>query len=112
TVARTRADAAAAIDDDTTLVMADPFSLSDEAVTELIEPSGRTVFLSSASRLLRVLDLGENAAAPASGELGAACDLPELARVGTVQPDRFFSPADGVTGCFTEGDAAGLLVDD
>lgn len=112
TIARTRADAVAAIDDDTTLVMADPFSLSDEAVARLIEPANHTVFLSSASRLLRLLDLGENAVPPASGPLPARCGLPELTNVGTVQPDRFFSPADGVTGCFETDGAAGLLVDD
>lgn len=112
TVTRTRTDAIAAIRDDSTLVMADPFSLSDEAVEALIEPADRTVFLSSASRLLRLLDLGENAAPPTSGALDARCDLSEFANVGAVQPDRFFSPADGVTGCFQSDGAAGLLVDD
>ncbi|MGO2745866.1 DUF4350 domain-containing protein [Microbacterium sp.] len=110
TVTRTRADAVAAIDDDTTLVMADPYSLSDDAVSALIEPARSTVFLSSASRLLRLLDLGENAAPPASGALSVGCDAPELANVGTVQPDRFFSPASGVEGCFTDDEAAGLLI--
>jgi hypothetical protein len=70
------------------------------------------VFLSSASRILRLLDLGENAAPPAEGALPAGCDLPELANIGAVQPDRFFSPADGVTGCFADDGAAGVLVDD
>jgi len=112
TVARTRASALAAIGDDTTLVMADPYPLSDEAVKALIEPSDRTVFLSSSSRLLRLLDLGENAAPPSSGALPAGCDAPEFANVGSVQPDRFFSPAHDVTGCFVSGDAAGLLIDD
>lgn len=112
TVSRSRADAVGAIGDNTTLVLADPFSLSDEAVSELIEPAHRTVFLSSASRLLRLLDIGENAAPPASGAISARCDLPELENVGTVQPDRFYAPADGVTGCFEDDDAAGLLVDD
>lgn len=112
TIARTRGEAAAAIDDDATLVMADPFSLSDEAVSELVEPAHRTVFLSSASRLLRLFELGENATPPAAGALRAQCDLPELANVGTVQPDRFFSPADDVTGCFEEDGSAGLLIRD
>ncbi len=112
TVARSRADAIAAVDDDSTLVMADPFSLSDEAVSDLIAPADRVVFLSSATRLLRLLDLGENAAPPASEAIPARCDLPELAGVGTVQPDRFFSPADGVIGCFQEDGAAGLLAAD
>jgi hypothetical protein len=112
TVTRTRADAVGALRGDSTLVMADPFSLSDEAVADLVEPAAHTVFLSSSSRLLRLFDLGENAAPPASGALEARCDLPELARVGAVQPDRFFSPADGVTGCFAADGAAGLLVDE
>jgi hypothetical protein len=112
TVARTRTDAAAAISDDTTLVMADPYALTDDAVRELVEPANSTVFLSSASRILRLLDLGENAAPPAEGALPAGCDLPELANIGAVQPDRFFSPADGVTGCFADDGAAGVLVDD
>ena len=112
TVARTRTEAVAAVDEDTTLVMADPFSLSDDAVAELIEPADRRVFLSSASRLLRLLDLGEDAAPPASGALSARCDLPELADVGDVQPNRFFAPASGVIGCFEDDGAAGLLVDD
>jgi hypothetical protein len=45
--------------------------------------------------------------------VSASCDLPELAEVGTIQPDRLFIPSDDVTGCFTdtEGHAA-LLVDD
>lgn len=112
TVTRTRADVSAAIRDDSTLVTADPFALSDEAVEELIAPADRIVFLSSASRLLRILELGENTPALSDDSLTARCDLPELANVGTVRPDRFFTPDTGVTGCFTEADGgAGLLVD-
>ncbi|MEJ1921554.1 DUF4350 domain-containing protein [Microbacterium sp. KHB019] len=112
TVARTRGDAQAAISDDTTLVMADPYALSDDAVRELIEPANHTVLLSSASRILRLLDLGENAAPPVAEALAAGCDVPEFANIGTVRPDRFFAPADGVTGCFSDDGAAGLLIDD
>ncbi|MGO2521276.1 MAG: hypothetical protein ACTH8F_14230, partial [Microbacterium sp.] len=64
TIAHTRAEAIAAIDDDTTLAMTDPFALSDEGVEELIAPADHVVFLSSASRLLRLLDIGENASMP------------------------------------------------
>jgi hypothetical protein len=112
TIARTRDDAVAALGTGATLVMSDPYTLSDDAVLDLVDSSSRTVFLSSSSRLLRVLDLGENASPPASGALAARCDVPELAKAGSVQPDRFFSPADGVTGCFSEDGAAGLLVSD
>lgn len=114
TVARTRAEAIAAIDDDATLAMSAPFSLSDDAVEELIAPADRVVFLSSATRLLRLLDLGANAAPSSMEQLAAECPLPELANVGSVRPDRFFTPADGVIGCYLDDDsgAAGLLVDD
>lgn len=112
TIARTRTEARAAIRDDSTLVMADPFNLSDDAVGELLEPANSTVILSSASRMLRLLDLGESAPA-IDGELGASCDLPELANVGTVRPDRFFTPATGVTGCYADSEHnAGVLVDE
>ncbi|HCS62319.1 MAG TPA: DUF4350 domain-containing protein [Microbacterium sp.] len=113
TIAHTRAEAIAAIDDDTTLAMTDPFALSDEGVEELIAPADHVVFLSSASRLLRLLDIGENASMPSAEQFTADCTIPELANVGSVRPDRFFTPASGVTGCYQadEGDAA-LLVDD
>lgn len=113
TITRTRSDAINALDADSTLVMADPFALSDEAVEDLIAPADRTVILSSATRLLRLVDLGENAPAVSDDALAAQCDLPELANVGTVRPDRFFTPEAGVTGCYSDDNgAAGLLVDD
>lgn len=113
TVVDSRAEAMAAIDDDTTLAMASPFTLSDEAVTELIEPADHVVFLSSSARLLRLLDLGQSA--PLSADpVTARCDLPELERVGTIRPDRVFLPEPDVTACFTddEGAAAVLVRDD
>jgi hypothetical protein len=113
TITRSRAEAAAALDADTTLVMADPFALSDEAVEDLVAPADRTIILSSATRLLRILELGENAPATSDADLRAQCDLPELENVGDVHPDRFFTPAAGVTGCYLDDDgAAALLVDD
>ncbi|MGL3149875.1 DUF4350 domain-containing protein [Microbacterium sp. A82] len=112
TVTRSRTEARAAISDDTTVVMADPLNLSDEAVIELLEPAHHTVFLSSAARMLRLLDLGTNAESSA-GELTAECALPELAHVGAIRPERFFAPAADVTGCYQDADGnAGLLVDD
>lgn len=112
TVARTRDEARAALDDDATLVMADPFSLSDEAVSELVAHAGRTVFLSSSTRVLRLFDLGENAQPAASALLTPQCGLAAFANIGAVQPNRFFAPAPGVTGCFGSDGVAGLLVDD
>lgn len=110
-VYRTRADARAAIDDDTTLVMTNPYTLTDDALAQLLDPADRVVFLSTGTHLLELLDLGENAPG-SSAPLAPGCDVPEFADVGTIRADRFFSPADGVEGCF--GDAAGdaVLVDE
>ena len=112
-IVRSRTEAAAAIRDDTTLVTTDPYALSDEAVAALLEPADHVVVLSASSRMLRLLGLGTDSGTSTAAPVEASCDLPELARVGAVHPDRLFVPAEGVTGCFTdaEGNAA-LLVDD
>ncbi|CAH0128710.1 putative membrane protein Rv3691 [Microbacterium oxydans] len=110
-VFRSRADARAAIDADSTLVMANPFSLSDEALRELIEPAANLVFLSSSSRLLDLLDIGEDAPG-SSDSVAAECEVPEFAKIGTIRPDRLFSPAPGVTACFGDADGAAVLVDE
>jgi hypothetical protein len=110
-VHRSRADARAALDDDTTLVMANPFALSDDAVMQLVEPAERVVFLSSSTHLLAVLDLGTNAA-PDSAPVSAECDVPEFANVGSIRPDRLFTPSEGVVACFGDDDAAAVLVDE
>ncbi|MGF6821544.1 hypothetical protein M2317_000430 [Microbacterium sp. ZKA21] len=112
-VVRTRADAIAAIEDDTTLVMTDPYSLSDEAVLQLLEPAHRIVLLSASSRMLSLLELGESTSASTAAAVTASCDLAEFARVGEIHPGRLFIPADGVTGCYGDDDGnAALLVDE
>lgn len=110
-VHRSRADARAALGDDATLVMANPFALSDDAVIELVEPADRVVFLSTSTHLLSLFDLGTNAA-PDSAAVSAGCDVPEFADVGNIRPDRLFSAADGVDSCFGTDEAAAVLVDD
>lgn len=110
-VSRSRTEARAAIDEDTTLVMANPYTLSDEGLTELMEPADRVVFLSTASRLLSLLRIGQDAPGT-SPAVAADCALPEFARVGVIQPDRLFTPADGVVSCFGESTGAAVLVDD
>ncbi|PRB15113.1 DUF4350 domain-containing protein [Microbacterium sp. MYb62] len=110
-VHRSRAEARAAIDEDTTLVMANPYTLTDEALETLMEPAERVVFLSTSTHLLNVLSIGENA----PGTLAAAtpgCDVAEFAEVGTIRADRLFSPADGVQACFANDEGAAVLVDD
>lgn len=110
-VFRSRTAARAAIDDDTTLVMANPYTLTDEGLSELIAPAERVVFLSSGTHLLSVLDIGSSAAG-SSAPVEANCDVPEFADVGTIRPDRLFTPAAGVQGCFAGDGAAAVLVDE
>lgn len=110
-VARTRSEARAALDDDTTLALANPYTLTDEGVRDLVDPAERVVFLSSGTHLLSLLDLGGNAPAD-SAAVGPSCDVPEFADVGTIRPDRLFDPADGVDGCFGSEDAAAVLIDE
>lgn len=110
-VMRSRAEARAAIDDDTTLVMANPYTLSDDGLTELIDPADHVVFLSTSSRLLSLLRIGEDAPGT-SAETTAGCALPEFAEVGLIRPDRLFAPADGVDACFGGDDGSAVLVDD
>lgn len=111
-VFRSRASARAAVDEGATLVMSNPYTLTDEALTQLMEPADRVVFLSSGTHLLSVLDIGANAA-PDSAAVAAECSAPEFARAGTIRPDRLFAPAEGVVGCFgTDPDAAAAVLID
>ncbi|WP_431807912.1 DUF4350 domain-containing protein [Microbacterium paraoxydans] len=110
-VARTRADVRGALDDDTTLVMTDPYTLSDDAVAELIAPAARVVFLSTSTHLLGELEMGEIAQSSLAAT-SADCAAPEFAEVGTIRPDRLFSPASGVEACFGDDTGAAVLVDD
>lgn len=109
-VYRSRAEARAAIDENTTLVMANPYTLTDEALETLMEPAERVVFLSTSTHLLSLLRIGDNA----SGTLpsvSAQCEAAEFADVGTIRADRLFTPADGVNACFGSAEGAAVLMD-
>lgn len=110
-VERSRTAARASIDDDTTLVMANPYTLTDGAVETLIEPAHRVVFLSTSTHLLSALRIGNNAPGTLAA-VAADCAVPEFAEVGTIRADRLFTPADGVEPCFGDSDGAAVLVDD
>lgn len=110
-VVRSRVDAAAALDDDATLVLANPYTLTDEGVADLLAPASRVVFLSVGAHLLDELDLGSYAPGVAAS-VEASCDVPEFARVGSIRPDQLLQPSDGVTGCFGDDGASAVLVAD
>lgn len=110
-VYRSRVDARAALDENTTLVMTNPYTLSDEGLAELMEPADRVVFLSVGAHLLDDLDLGTYSSAPLA-EVDAQCTAGEFAEVGTIEPDRLMTPAPGVEWCFGDREGAALLIAD
>lgn len=108
-VTRSRADAATALDPETTLVLTDPFTLSDDAIQTLVDRAEHVVLLSSSARMLRLFDLGEDAPAE-GGAVDAQCTIPEFAEVGLIKPARLFVPAASVDGCFrTDSGASAVL---
>ncbi|MBO9627141.1 MAG: DUF4350 domain-containing protein [Microbacterium sp.] len=110
-VYRSRSEARDALREGTTLVMSNPYTLTDDAFEALTAPADRVVFLSSGTHLLNLLHLGSSGAGT-TAPVSADCDVPEFAEVGTIRPDRMFVPADGVDGCFRSGDSAAVLVAD
>lgn len=110
-VYRSRAEARAAIDNSSTLVMTNPYTLTDEGLSELTAPADRIVFLSAGSHLLDVLGIGTNATGSLDST-SADCRLPEFAEVGSIRPDRLFLPDDGVTACYGGASGAAVLVAD
>jgi len=113
-VIRSRERARTALDDDTTLVLTNPATLTDKGLDRLLENADRVVFLSASTHLLDHLGIG-TLASGSSTPVAARCDVPEFVEVGTIRPDRAFAPDAGaqdaaVQGCFGEDDAYAVLV--
>lgn len=110
-ISRSRAEARAELDADTTLVLTNPYTLTDDALATLIEPAERVVFLTTSTHLLSALEIGENAPGTLS-DATANCDVAEFAQVGSIRADRLFLPADGVQACFGGPAGSAVLLDD
>lgn len=110
-VYRSHVEARDALDESTTLVMTNPYTLSDEGLAELMGPADRVVFLSVGAHLLDDLDLGAYSSAPLA-EVDAQCTAGEFAEVGTIEPDRLMTPDSGVEWCFGDEEGAAVLIDD
>ncbi|MGB3732395.1 DUF4350 domain-containing protein [Microbacterium sp.] len=108
TETRSRVEAASLLGPDTTLVLTDPYTLSDDGVRALLERADRVVLLTSSARMLRLLKLGTDAW-DGGGEAQPDCSVPEFARVGGIEPQRTFVPAPGVDGCFGGNESAAVL---
>ncbi|MEV8250847.1 DUF4350 domain-containing protein [Microbacterium sp. NPDC076768] len=110
-ISRSRAEARAELDADTTLVMTNPYTLTDDALATLIEPAERVVFLTTSTHLLSALKIGENAPGTLF-DATANCDVAEFAQVGSIRADRLFLPADGVQACFGTPAGSAVLLDE
>lgn len=108
-VTRSRAAAADSLDSDATLVLTEPYTLTDAAVQALVDRADRVVLLSSSARSLRLLGLGEDAPGE-GGTASARCGIPEFADVGTIVAERMFRPAPGVEGCFSVDSGAAAVL--
>ncbi|MCT9818732.1 DUF4350 domain-containing protein [Microbacterium sp. W1N] len=113
-VARDRAAAVDALAAGTaTLAITDTAALSDETLTDLVDAAADAVVLEPRSRDLRLL-WGAEPAGAGFDAVAPQCALPEAGRAGELTPGFLFTPGDdsGVTACYPDGDAAGLLVSD
>ncbi|MCK2022176.1 DUF4350 domain-containing protein [Microbacterium sp. kSW2-24] len=110
-VYRSHVEARDALDESTTLVMTNPYTLSDDGLAELMGPADRVVFLSVGAHLLDELDLGAYSSAPLA-EVDAQCTAGEFAEVGMIEPDRLMTPHSGVEWCFGDEEGAAVLIDD
>ncbi len=110
-VVRTRDAVHRGLRADSTLVFAHPPALSDEATLAMVDAAEHTVIITASARLLRLLDLGDDAFST-TGPVASGCAWAPFSRVGEIVPTRLFTPSSAVLGCFTtpEGDAA-VLVD-
>lgn len=107
-VVRTRTDAENTLDATTTLVMSDPYTLSDGAVAKLTGAAHDIVLISPSARMLKELGLGTYGSFTSPASARADCDVAAFARVGPIAPGQLFLPDPGVTGCFgnaTDGSA-------
>lgn len=110
TVSRSRDDALAALDSQTTLILPDVSSLSDDALAELAAAAGDIVLAEPRSRTLDLLLPGSDPSGSAgTDELDPACTVPAAERAGSITGGTLATPGDAVAGCYPADGAFALL---
>jgi hypothetical protein len=110
-VVRTRQDAERLLDENSTLVMSDPYTLTDEAASALVDDAHNVVLITASARMLRILELGSYSSAVSPARAEPDCDVPAFAHVGPIRPGQLFLPDAGVTACFGNAtDGAAVLL--
>lgn len=93
----------------TTLVITDPWHLSDETIAGLVDAADDTVVLDPRVETVDLLAPGAEHAGFGGDPAAPACALPAAQRAGTIVPGRGFTAPAGVTGCYAVGDGFALL---
>lgn len=109
-VARDRAAALSALDEEATLVLPDAPGLSDQSFQQLADAADDVVLLEPRARTLRLLLPGSRPAGSAgTDELAPECAFPAAQRAGAVVGGSLTSPGETAVGCYPEGDAFALV---
>lgn len=104
-----RAETVERLDDDTTLVLTDPWTLSEDTILELVDAAGDTVVLDADGAVADLLAPGSGYSGYGSGPTAPDCGLPVAERAGEIVPGRAFSAPSGAEGCYPVGDGFALL---
>jgi len=99
----------AELDGGGTLVVTDPWPLSDEALRDVVDAADDVVVLNPSGSATDLLVPDAADAGYGSSAVGPGCDLPAAVRAGEIVPGRAFTAPKGVVGCYPVGDGFAVL---
>ncbi len=107
-VVRARSDVTRLLDGGAgTLVLPDPFALSDDSVRAMIDAAPATVLLSPSSAVLDLAIPGAEIVGYGTTAVDAHCDLPAASNAGTIRPGALMTGGD--VACFPADGGAALI---
>ncbi|WP_238439554.1 DUF4350 domain-containing protein [Microbacterium sp. JZ31] len=104
-----RADTLERLDASTTLVLTDPWTLSEETIQDLVAAAGDTVVLDADGAVADLLVPGASYAGYGDEPIAPACALPVAERAGAIAPGRALTAPAGAEGCYPVGEGFGLV---
>ncbi|WP_309068436.1 DUF4350 domain-containing protein [Microbacterium sp.] len=104
-----RAETLERLDASTTLVLTDPWTLSEDTIQELVAAAGDTVVLDADGAVADLLIPGASYAGYGDEAVAPACTLPVAERAGAIEPGRALTAPAGAEGCYPVGEGFGLV---
>lgn len=104
-----RAETLERLDAGTTLVLTDPWSLSEETILDLVDAAGDTVVLDADGAVADLLAPGAGYAGYGDEAVEPDCALPAAQRAGDIEPGRALTAPAGAEGCYPVGDGFALV---